>query len=532
MSIGSARHKLRVGLVGSVLAVAPLADIHAQSRVVPGAGPSVIQAIEIRRVAVFDSVEARFWPYRVANALHVETRPYVVRRELLFEAGEPYDTAKVNESERNLRALGVFRDVVIDTVRTDAGLVVRVTTSDAWTTTPNFDIASSGSQTIISLSLQESNLLGTRTAALLAYVNDPDRSSVLMAFDSPRAFANRVGIGASYQDRSDGRAGGASLRYPFFSLASRFGMSLGGQFVDGRVLRFVGGDPRPADSLRRQFSIVRTDAAMALAASSQGYVRLGVLGQIRREDFGPEEGSHDLPRTITAVVGSHVTVRAPRYIRMRNVSSMDRIEDIDLGFRGSVTVMAAPSAWGYARNGIGTSVTSGIGAKLPAGFFFTQGSVGGLFTSEGTDSSRADGSMLLVMQPIPRLLVVGQVGGAILRNPAPGGEFDMGLNYGLRAFPVHSFTGDRRILMNVETRWLLSERLFGLLGVGVAGFLDHGGAWYHGSPKRTGTNAGVGLRLASIREMGSVWRIDLARRFDSDRLPSELVFSVGRGFLF
>jgi outer membrane translocation and assembly module TamA len=86
--------------------------------------------------------------------------------------------------------------------------------------------------------------------------------------------------------------------------------------------------------------------------------------------------------------------------------------------------------------------------------------------------------------------------------------------------------------MNVETRWLFAERLLGLLGVGVAGFLDHGGAWYHGSPRRTGTDAGLGLRVASIREMGSVWRIDLARRFESDRLPSELVFSVGRGFLF
>jgi hypothetical protein len=410
--------------------------------------------------------------------------------------------------------------------------VVRVTTSDAWTTTPNFDITSSGSQTIISLSLQESNLLGTRTAAIMGYVNDPDRSSLLVAFDSPRAFANRVGIGASYQDRSDGRAGSASARYPFFSLASRYGMSIGGQFVDGRVLRFVGGDPRPADSLRRQFSIVRTDAAMALAASTRGYVRLGVLGQIRREDFGPEEGSHDLPRTITAVVGSHLTVRAPRYIRVRNFSSMDRIEDIDLGFRGSVTLTAAPSAWGYARNGIGTTVTAGIGTRLPVGFLFTQGSTGGLFTSEGADSSRADGSALLVMQPVPRLLLVGHVGGAMIRNPAPGGEIDMGLNYGLRSFPVHSFTGDRRILMNVETRWLFAERLLGLLGVGVAGFLDHGGAWYHGSPRRTGTDAGLGLRVASIREMGSVWRIDLARRFESDRLPSELVFSVGRGFLF
>ena len=34
-----------------------------------------------------------------------------IRRELLFRPGEPYDSARVAESERNLRALGIFRRV-------------------------------------------------------------------------------------------------------------------------------------------------------------------------------------------------------------------------------------------------------------------------------------------------------------------------------------------------------------------------------------------------------------------------------------
>ena len=59
----------------------------------------IIRAIVINRSEVFDSVEAReFWGFGLVNALHVQTRPYVVRRELLFEVGEPFDTARVNES--------------------------------------------------------------------------------------------------------------------------------------------------------------------------------------------------------------------------------------------------------------------------------------------------------------------------------------------------------------------------------------------------------------------------------------------------
>src|ERR671913_1682616 len=76
-----------------------------------------IRAIIINRSEVFDSVEVRgFWGFGLVNALHVQTRPYVVRRELLFEVGEPFDTARVNESARDLRALSIFRDVEIDTV--------------------------------------------------------------------------------------------------------------------------------------------------------------------------------------------------------------------------------------------------------------------------------------------------------------------------------------------------------------------------------------------------------------------------------
>src|SRR6266540_3822838 len=86
----------------------------------PAAAP-VVRAIDIRRSDIFDPGEARGWLQRAANGLHYMTRDAIVRRELLFRAGEPYDSARVFESARNLRALGVFRDVSVDTVTSDSG---------------------------------------------------------------------------------------------------------------------------------------------------------------------------------------------------------------------------------------------------------------------------------------------------------------------------------------------------------------------------------------------------------------------------
>ena len=501
------------------------------SRSGPPSGP-IIRRIVIDRGEVFDSAEVRqFWAFPIVNALHVETRPYVIRRELLFAIGEPYDTARVNESARNLRALSIFRDVQIDTVTADSGVTVRVHTTDGWTTNLGFGIRTSGSQHVINAFLQEINLAGTRTVATLGYQSDPDRSLVIVGFDTPRLIANKVGIGASYSRRSDGHSAGAALNYPFVSLSSHQGGSLSWGLFDGRVLHYEGGTRFVEDSARRKFALVRADGAMALRASARGYVHLGLTGQVRRDDFGPEGGTDEIPRTITAAAGPYVALRAPRYIQVRNFEAMGRVEDIDLGPTVRADVAIAPRAWGYDRDGVGGRLAASAGLRIPTGFAQLGASVGGLYSSAGVDSSSADGSLLAVAQPNDRHLLVANVAAGQLNNPPFGVEYDIGLGYGIRAFPSHAFTGDRYYLLNGEYRWLALPRFLGLLGLGIAGFVDHGGAWFDGAEHRTGTDAGFGFRLGSIRSAGSiVGRLDFAYRFENDREPAGWVLSLGRGF--
>ena len=498
-----------------------------------GRSPDRIRAVIVRREAVFDSIEAvQFWPYRVANALHVETRPWVIRRELLFAEGERFDSALMAESERNLRGLGIFRDVSIDHERTDSGVVILVWTADAWSTTMGVGVATSGTQSVLDLSLQEGNLLGTRTAAVLAYRNDPDRSSIAVAFDTPRALADYVGIGASLTDRSDGRAGTFAVRFPFLSLSARAGGSVIGAWSEGRLLRFAGGGGAPVDSLWREAALIRADAATAITASPRGFVRVGMQVQVRREDIVPLLDRATVPKTVTLTAGPYVTRRAPRFFRVRNVIHMDRVEDVDLGTSASFGILLAPAAWGYQRSGIGVSLGGGIGVRLPSGFGRLGVRVSALQTAEGTDSASAEAAGSIVLQPGPRHLIVAHASGGVLRRPAPGREFDLGLGTGLRAYPAHSFTGDRQFVLATEYRWLAWQRLAGLVGVGAAVFGGTAGAWYHGAPVRRGSELGAGLRIASIREVGGVWRLDLSRRRATEDLAAGWVLSLGRGFVF
>lgn len=70
----------------------------------------VIRRVQLVRRDIFDPSE-RGWVARMANKLHFQTQPPVIRREILLRPGDQYDSALVAESERNLRALGIFRRV-------------------------------------------------------------------------------------------------------------------------------------------------------------------------------------------------------------------------------------------------------------------------------------------------------------------------------------------------------------------------------------------------------------------------------------
>ncbi|MGH7535389.1 MAG: POTRA domain-containing protein, partial [Gemmatimonadales bacterium] len=206
---------LAIGLPVRLLAQTPT-----DSALPADGGVPVVRAVELHRRDIFDP-EERAWYARVANALHIQTRAGTVRRELLFQPGEPYDSARIAESERNLRALGVFRRVVIDSVRTDSGLVVRVTTKDGWSTKADWRFRSAGGDVSFTIGLVEDNLFGTASAAAVRYRKNPDRSSIALSLRRPRLFAGTVGLGLAYEDRSDGRLALVALEQPFFALTSK-----------------------------------------------------------------------------------------------------------------------------------------------------------------------------------------------------------------------------------------------------------------------------------------------------------------------
>lgn len=510
------------------------AILSAQSIDSSRAASSVVHAVVIQRADIFDAEELTAWYARVANGLHIMTRESVIRREILFQQGEPYDSARVAETERNLRALGIFRRVIIDTVRSDSGLIVRVRSRDSWSTQADVRISSGGGEVAYLLNLTETNFFGTGSSAGVQYRSDPDRTALTLSYGSHRFLGRNIALNVFLDARSDGTIFTGSVGQPFRSLDTRSAYHISGLVGDFTVLRFRGGDPLPSQVLRRKAGLGRLSAEWTVKGDRRRQLRAGLVGQLRRDDFVPDSAiPTPFPKTVTAAAGGTAELVVPRFVVTNAVLGFGREEDVNLTSSATLAVWAAPELLGYSVDGIGLSFGLRHGLPVGRGYLRLGAEANGLFTGEGTDSGTVVLGATLALKPTARqvLILHGETGWQ--QNPTPGAEFDLGLVNGLRAFRAHSYTGTRMFFWSAEYRRVLTQEVFGLFGLAVAGFVDNGGAWFPGEPPRSGWDAGFGLRVGVNRSNNpSAFRIDLAHRFQSDVATAGWVLSVGRSLPF
>jgi hypothetical protein len=492
-----------------------------------------VSRIELNYSDVFDTTESSAGYARVANKLHINTKENVIQREVLLAVGEPYDSAKAAETVRNLRKLGVFSAVALDTVR-DTGLVVRIHTQDAWTTKPFVSYKSAGSQSIWGFGIKEQNLLGRLIDVVISYRDETDRTVRKIAVSAPRILSDRVTLAGLFEKFSDGRHDSAAVALPFLSLSGRKSAYVTGETFDGNVLQYFEGEEFASDTLKRRFDIARAGVARALSANHDGYLRVGLDGQYRRDDFVPLAVAGSIGKTTSAAIFGYGEWDRAQFIVVQNFRNLGPDEDIDLSTTARAGVSFAPSQWGYEQGGLGPLFNLRAGRAFTGGFV-TLSSVGtSLIGSDGLDSGTVTVDVTSLVVPRPRHSLVLHADAGWSEHPAPGSEFDLGLTRGPRAFPAHAFTGDRSFFTMAEYKWVVLPDIKHILSAALAGFVDYGGAWYKGAPSRTGTDLGIGIRIGSNRlpSVGGAVRMDLTRRFANDVQPSGWVFVFGSGFAF
>lgn len=511
----------------------------------PSAAPAqTIDTILVYNQNIFDAQQVELFGFtaRLANALHITTRAAVIRRTLLVESGEAYDSARVAESERALRALGVFRFVALDTMRVRDRLALLVATADGWSTKPQVSFSSSGGDELWEVGLVEENFLGLASTFVGLYRNTPDRSELELQYVSPHFITRRATLGVQLLDRSDGHR--TSWRYgvPFYKTAARYSLETEGVTANERVLLFRDGMSR--DTVRQvlRFGV---KAGMALRATSRSYLRLWLKAEWRREDYGPQGAV--LPYSAFGALGGGVELGRARYRILRQFNTYARREDINLSSSLVLGIWVAPSAWGYgSRGGAGPEFRGQLAAVWPRGFAALRASGRGIYTGAGLDSGRARLSITVADQNLPRQTWILHVEGAVAQRPRPGGEFDLyEERAGPRLFRAHALTGTRMVWGAVENRILVADNALGLLGIGLAPFFEVGATWFinddplawyadvQDEKPRWGGNVGLALRLGPTRAARAFANeFSFGYRFGDALREGHWALTVRKGFIF
>ncbi|MGH7520535.1 MAG: hypothetical protein ACREMI_04575 [Gemmatimonadales bacterium] len=478
-----------------------------------------IDTIIVENGNVFEGKDAApDWVANIANGLHIRTRQWVIRRRLLLSRGDRFDSARMEESERSLRTLGVFRQVLVDTVtQPDGKFALRAVTADGWSTQPQASFTSVGGDQTWAVGIIERNFLGTATELALVYGRNPDRSRLDFEFLNPHFFGRRTLLATRYSDLSDGHRGEWEFGLPFHETVAPHSIETYGEMARERVLRFR--DDTLQDSTRHHLFRVGLRGGVAVNANTRRYARLVGSWEWRREDFATSDTAR-IPYSVFTTVRAGADLGVVRFRVLEHFNSFARREDVDLSATLRIGVVL--------QSGVGYEFSGQTSALWNRGFALLRADANGL------DSTRTRVRLTVVSQDIRRHTLIAHAEGGILTHPKPGAEFDPWVEQrGPRLFGVHDFTGTRTTWFVLEDRILVADEILGLFAVGVAPFLDYGGAWYANEPARQGGDAGISLRFGPTRAVrGEAAELAFGYRFGDGVRGKRWAVTLRKGFSF
>ena len=494
-----------------------------------------VRQIDITVQPIFDesNPDENNWLFRGANYLKIATRPEVIENDLLFEPGSTVNGRTLEESERILRRHKFLRDAHITVSDPCAEEVdVNVVVKDVWTLLPDISFSRGGGENSSRLGFRDSDFLGTGKSILVVRKENNERSGILFGYGDPNLFGTRNRLSLQYQDNDDGQVHHFSLAHPFFSLSDTWASGVAfnqNERVDSLYYR--------GDEYQHFFHNERT--VHAYLGFSQGLIN----DRTHRFTFGvSEERSNFLPTIDTTNATplpddrlyqypwvSWQTVE-DKFVKTTHINQMSQTEDLNLGLSAQVQL-------GYAQaNEIQDEDSTIVRAEVHQFLPLSQQLTFFYFLS-GSTYLQADGPQQQIVQSLNRLylnqkeqrqwaLTLELTHGVNLFVDQP---LTIGGDSGLRGYPIHYQTGDRRALLSLEKRFYLYYDVWSLFDVGAAIFADYGRAWNEGEDNGANgdwlSDVGFGFRFSPTRTGsdsdggGSVLHVDFAAPLNTDEDP-------------
>lgn len=525
------------------------------------AAGATIGDIRIVNINVFDLEDPRDNKplFRLANRLHILTRPEVIRQQLLFEPGDLYSSRLARETARLLRSRNYLYEASVTPVGYADNVVdLEVRTQDVWTLNPGLSFDRAGGENAISFKIEESNLLGFGKEVQIEHESDVDRDSTRASYHDPQLLGTWNQMRLAFATNSDGKQREFALDRPFYSLDTGFAAGLGAADWSRTDKRYDLGEP--VDEFRHDEQQFGLYGGFSRGLSG-GWVQRWTFGfGYERDRFEQSSGLLPVARVPAdrelayPLIGFELLEDG--YEERRNENQIARTEDVYTGTFVRAMLGWADPTWGADRDAVLVSLSAGssleykerkhtvlLGAdaagrvesgelrngtlSLDAQYYWRATERQLFFASvTGTTTHRLD--------PERQLLLGGDVAGLTTGspgNPSATQPLYSGSDTSLRGYPLRYQDGESMALLTLEHRVYTDYYLFRLFHVGGAVFFDMGRTWGEGTAGGTSQgwlkDAGFGFRFGSSRSsFGNVIHFDVAFPFDGDDSIDDVQFLV------
>lgn len=471
---------------------------------------AVIAGIEVRVHDVFDpsKPDERYWLARAANFVHIETRKAVVAREILFKVGEKVDARLIHETERNLRDLEFVRDAsVVPEGEADGTVWARVEVRDAWSLKGGLKYGHVGGQTTWRFRVHEVNFLGLGKQIILGHQEDPQRTTDEIAYADPQLFGTRWTLQANYQKLSDGKGRLLRLERPYYALDAPWSAGAVASSQESVLTLYdrghaVFGVPERLETVSLFYSrayALRDRTAFRVGAEFRaGQARYGALATLR-EGWLPEPELKDRRLRGLAVTWS---VAQDRYQTYENLASVNRVEDVNLGWFASASLGCFSTALGSSENAPFGDFRLDKGWLVsPQTLLLLDVQAQGRRPARGWEGVLSTGSLTVYDQHLPWQTLAANLTLDTALRPDPEQWLYIGGPEGLRGYDSWMAAGDRRWVFSVEDRVVTPWRLWGLAQVGFVAYADAGAIrrFDTGTWSKTYADVGLGLRFGNLK---------------------------------
>jgi len=468
------------------------------------------------------------------------TKEYIVARELLFTRGSIYNEEDELESERILRKKPNFGKAEITTSYNEVTqkVDVLVEVADLWTFFPAISLPSfSGGDSDFMLAVSDSNMFGLGQSAKIRYnrreEDDRIKHFFRLGYAEPRLFGRRWQLGFGYSQSTEGATWKASLKKPLYSLKTRWAAAFSA--TDGNDIKRWYENGQVTDEFERNFR-EQEESITRVFGSTHESTRISLWHTYNKEQFSPiklsSPSNAHFENSDEHMLGVTLQQDNVHFIQETFINKMGRVEDIPIGYSYGIALGYTSRTFGSDKEKTSIALAFATSYKHKLRHFINVEAQAGsdVINGEPFQNGIFEGEIRYLLKDFMKQTLAMRL--SLIGNGKK--QILLGGDNGLRGYKARQFSGNKRILLNVESRLVFYEHP--LIVIGGAVFTDIG---YIASDSRLDLfsykrSIGAGLRIALPKLNDSpVYRFDFAYPLDGETdFSPEKAFSIEIGHAF